>query len=103
MHGTSKRFRISINILWYINNNAYILQQVKKIYINYLFRLLSAIGSFVCIQLFGHVRQRVEIWRNPWAYAQDQGYQIVQGLYSISSGGMFGSGLRSRISRICTS
>lgn len=55
--------------------------------------ILSAIGSFASYKIFGHVRQRVEIWRNPWQYAQDQGYQIVQGLYSISSGGMFGSGL----------
>lgn len=55
--------------------------------------ILSAIGSFVSYNIFGHVRQRVEIWRNPWEYAQNQGYQIVQGLYSISSGGMFGSGL----------
>ena len=55
--------------------------------------ILSVIGSFASYNIFGHVRQRVEIWRNPWEYAQNQGYQIVQGLYSISSGGMFGSGL----------
>lgn len=55
--------------------------------------ILSVIGSFASYKIFGHVRQRVEIWRNPWEYAQNQGYQIVQGLYSISSGGMFGSGL----------
>ncbi|MGG7079012.1 FtsW/RodA/SpoVE family cell cycle protein [Clostridium sardiniense] len=54
---------------------------------------LSAVGSVAAFKMFGHVRQRVEIWQNPWKYAQDQGYQIVQGLYSISSGGMFGSGL----------
>lgn len=54
---------------------------------------LSAVGSVGAYKIFGHVRQRVEIWQNPWKYAQDQGYQIVQGLYSISSGGMFGSGL----------
>ena len=30
------------------------------------------------------------IWRDPWEYAYDEGYQIVQGLYAISSGGLFG-------------
>lgn len=54
---------------------------------------LSVVGAVGAYKIFGHVRQRVEIWQNPWKYAQDQGYQIVQGLYSISSGGMFGSGL----------
>ena len=54
---------------------------------------LSVIGSIGAYKFFGHVRDRVLIWKNPWEYAQDQGYQIVQGLYAISSGGMFGSGL----------
>ncbi|MDY6012972.1 FtsW/RodA/SpoVE family cell cycle protein [Clostridium sp.] len=77
-------FGISITMLYIATGN--------KLYIITCL-ILSAIGSFVSYNIFGHVRQRVEIWRNPWAYAQDQGYQIVQGLYSISSGGMFGSGL----------
>ena len=77
-------FGISITMLYIATGN--------KLYIITCL-ILSALGSFVSYNIFGHVRQRVEIWRNPWAYAQDQGYQIVQGLYSISSGGMFGSGL----------
>ena len=54
---------------------------------------LFVIGSFLAYKLFGHVRQRILIWRNPWEYSDTEGYQIVQGLYAISSGGMFGSGL----------
>jgi len=29
----------------------------------------------------------------PWTYAANQGYQIVQALYAVSSGGVFGAGL----------
>lgn len=55
---------------------------------------LFAIGSSIAYKIFPHVRQRVEIWRNPWADPNGMGYyQVVQGLYSISSGGMIGSGL----------
>lgn len=54
---------------------------------------LFAAGSVIAYKLFAHVRRRVLIWKNPWEYANDQGYQLVQGFYAIASGGMFGSGL----------
>lgn len=54
---------------------------------------LSAVGSTAAYFLFGHVKRRVMVWRNPWAYRYDEGMQIVQGLYGIASGGLFGSGL----------
>lgn len=40
-----------------------------------------------------HVRQRFIIWLDPWTDAQDSGYQLVQGLYALAHGGMFGRGL----------
>ena len=64
----------------------------KKKYVVITFALFIA-GSFLAYQLFPHVRERILIWRNPWKYSNTEGYQIVQGLYSISSGGMLGSGL----------
>jgi cell division protein FtsW (lipid II flippase) len=64
----------------------------KKKYVLIAF-VLFIIGSFVAFKLFAHVRERILIWRNPWEYSKTGGYQIVQGLYAISSGGMFGSGL----------
>ncbi len=64
----------------------------KKKYVIICFALFI-IGSFIAYKLFGHVRQRILIWRNPWGFPDTDGYQIVQGLYAISSGGMFGSGL----------
>lgn len=37
--------------------------------------------------------ERIAAWLNPWAYQQGSGYQSVQGLLAIGSGGFFGSGL----------
>jgi cell division protein FtsW (lipid II flippase) len=49
-------------------------------------------GSFVMYQLFDIVRLRVGIWANPWIYATDRGYQIVQALYAYATGGILGTG-----------
>lgn len=54
---------------------------------------LSAVGATVAYFLFAHVRRRVKVWLDPWAYRYDEGMQIVQGLYGIASGGLVGSGL----------
>ena len=42
---------------------------------------------------FAHVRRRVAIWLNPWTDYENAGYQLVQGLMAIASGGLFGTGL----------
>ena len=39
------------------------------------------------------MRVRVEIWLDPFQYANDAGFQIVQSLYGLANGGMFGTGL----------
>jgi cell division protein FtsW (lipid II flippase) len=57
--------------------------------------LLFLAGSAVSYVLFAHVRVRVQVWLDPFAYASDQGYQIVQSLYGFANGGLFGTGLGS--------
>lgn len=37
--------------------------------------------------------ERIQSWLNPWNYEQGIGYQAVQSLLAIGSGGFFGSGL----------
>lgn len=56
--------------------------------------LLFAGGAVVSYNLFAHVRRRVLIWKDMWKYANNESYQIVQGLFAISSGGFLGSGLK---------
>ncbi len=41
---------------------------------------------------FEVVRLRVDIWLNPWPYADGRAYQIVQSLMAFSSGGVLGRG-----------
>ena len=50
-------------------------------------------GAVIAYFLFGHVRQRVSAWKNPMAVYQNEGYQIVQSLFAIGTGGWFGMGL----------
>jgi cell division protein FtsW (lipid II flippase) len=51
------------------------------------------LGAAALYPLFGHVRARVDAWRDPWADPFGTGYQIVQALYSLASGGLGGTGL----------
>lgn len=53
----------------------------------------GSLGAVVAYFLFGHVRQRVSAWRDPMAVYQNEGYQIVQSLFAIGTGGWFGMGL----------
>ena len=50
-------------------------------------------ASVVAYHLFGHVRQRVSAWKDPMAVYENEGYQIVQSLFAIGTGGWFGMGL----------
>ena len=53
----------------------------------------GAVGSVIAYHLFGHVRERVSAWQDPMAVYQNEGYQIVQSLFAIGTGGWFGMGL----------
>lgn len=43
--------------------------------------------------MFSHIRIRFKIWLNPWKYRDGSGYQIIQSLIAIATGGMFGTGI----------
>jgi cell division protein FtsW len=62
----------------------------KKIY--YLMAGVAGIAATLYIFLGNGFRlERVNIWRN--VETHPKGYQILQGLYAIASGGIFGTGL----------
>lgn len=64
--------------------------KVKYLLASFGAAVVGALGSYA---LFPHIRNRVMIWRFPWEYAGNESYQIVQGLYAMASGGLFGVGL----------
>lgn len=52
-----------------------------------------AVGAFVLYQVVPVVQVRVAVWLDPWATAQGTGYQIVQSIFALASGGIFGTGM----------
>ncbi len=55
--------------------------------------LLAAVGAVVLWTFFGHVQVRVDTWLDPFADAADTGYQLVQTIFSLADGGLFGVGI----------
>ena len=43
---------------------------------------------------------RINVWLDPEAYPTTGGYQVLQGLYAIGSGGLFGKGLGESIQKL---
>ncbi len=43
---------------------------------------------------------RILVWLNPEKYIDDKGYQTVQALYAIGSGGLFGKGLGKSLQKL---
>ena len=52
----------------------------------------AAVFVIVYISLMGYAGDRVTAWLNPESDPGDTGYQILQSLYAIGSGGLFGLG-----------
>ena len=50
-------------------------------------------GLAVLLTFFPYASSRINTWRDPFSSSSDEGYQIVQSLYSIGSGGLSGLGL----------
>ncbi len=51
------------------------------------------LGILIVVMMSGYQSTRILVWRDPWAYPRDGGYQIIQSLYAIGSGGLLGLGL----------
>lgn len=60
-------------------------------FVGALIAALAALG--VVMTFFPYASSRITTWLDPFANASGSGYQIVQSLYAIGSGGLFGLGL----------
>ena len=55
---------------------------------------VAGAGAFyLALQMFSHVKIRVQNWLNPWTDMSNTGYQITQSLFAIGTGGWEGMGL----------
>ncbi len=55
--------------------------------------ILFFAGSALMANIFPHVRDRIDIWLDPFADPLGSGYQIVQSLLAFARGGLIGVGL----------
>lgn len=54
---------------------------------------IAVAGAAGAALLFDHVRVRFQVWIDPWKYADGRGYQIVESLFALGAGGLWGKGL----------
>lgn len=52
----------------------------------------AGVAGLLALTMAGYQSTRILVWKDPWAYPKDGGYQIIQSLYAIGSGGLFGVG-----------
>jgi cell division protein FtsW (lipid II flippase) len=66
----------------------------RLVYLTFGFALFGA-GAYMGYQMFTHVQQRVLVWFDVFdpKYISDEGYQLAQSLFALSTGGLFGTGL----------
>ena len=64
----------------------------KKKYVVLLVAIIALLAVIMILSK-SYRRLRIKAWLNVEAYADDEGYQIMQGLYAIGSGGLFGKGI----------
>ncbi len=55
--------------------------------------VMFCVGAFAAWKLFGHVQIRVQNWLDPFADPYDRGHQILESLFGLGTGGLFGAGL----------
>ncbi|MDZ7676237.1 MAG: FtsW/RodA/SpoVE family cell cycle protein [Acidimicrobiales bacterium] len=54
---------------------------------------LFGAGAFLAWTQFSHVRERVDVWLDPWPVAKDEGFQVVESSFALADGGIAGTGI----------
>ena len=68
-------------------------------YLPFIWIILSGSGFLgIFLSMESYRLERLAIWRHPEAY--EKGYQTMQGLYAIGSGGLFGRGLGNGLQKL---
>lgn len=68
-------------------------------YSQFIWMAAAAVGFMtIFLALESYRLERIAIWRNPEKY--EKGYQTLQGLYAIGSGGLFGRGLGESVQKL---
>ena len=63
-------------------------------FLQFLLMSIAGIGAGSLVMILSNYRMnRILAVLHPWEYAEKESYQLVQSLYSLGSGGLFGRGL----------
>ena len=57
--------------------------------------IMVVVGGYAFLKLKGYRMERIRIWRNP-----EEGYQTMQGLFAVGTGGFFGRGLGQSVQKM---
>ena len=74
--GASILFAAGVNLGWFAAGGA-----------------LAGSAMWLIITTTDYMTRRIELWQNPWLEPRGGGFQAIQSLYAIGSGGLFGLGL----------
>ena len=67
----------------------------------YAFSALGVVGIGALAIFTDYTKERILVWQNPEAYKLTGGWQTLQGLMAIGSGGVFGVGLGKSVMKHC--
>lgn len=76
-------FALFIGMLWVATGRMYYLGLGVGLFV---------VGAYFALNVMHHAQSRVQSWLDPWAHAQTTGYQIIQGIFEIAGGGLWGQG-----------
>lgn len=76
-------FTMFIGMLWVATSRAFYLTLGVGLF---------AGGAVFALDAIGHAQSRIQSWLHPFAHAHTTGYQILQSLFAIANGGVFGTG-----------
>ena len=62
--------------------------------------IMFALAVIALLAFGGFRATRILVWMNPEQYSSEGGFQVLQGLYAIGSGGLFGKGLGQSVQKL---
>ena len=58
-----------------------------------VFGMLGVLGFILLVIVEPYRMDRIKGWLDPWSDPSDTGYQVIQSLFAVASGGLFGLGV----------
>lgn len=84
-------------VMWFVASPDY----KKFVILLTLVVIVAAVGIYLAhSDILGFRGERIKAWLDPEAYASGTGFQTLQALYAIGSGGLFGKGIGQSLQKL---